>query len=183
MNSSHLCESLFFRVTKYFPAVITIAVLLSLAGCTTEPSGTTAEQILRSAEGGDFRGVSIGDDRNEVRNAENATSVYSMPDELVYRIDPGGKDSTWYEISYNFNQAGLYDINLEIYPKSDSGISQLKNDFISYYLNKYGDCKYYNGYCQWRAMTENGHIVSITLTDTISDQPRPCLKVNFNESN
>ena len=147
-----------------------------------EPEESSAEKIMRSAQGGDFRGVSIGDDRESVKSAENATSVYSMPDELVYRMDPEGDDSTWYEISYNFNQQGLYDINIEIFPKNDSNVAALKDDFVSYYLKKYGDCKNYNGYCQWRAMTENGHIVSITLTDSISNSPRPCLKVNFNES-
>jgi hypothetical protein len=153
-----------------------------MVSCGDGKEGSSTEQILRHSEGGDFRGINIGDDRESVLKAENGSTVYSMPDELVYRIDPNGTDSTWYEISYNFNQQGLYDINMDVYPKNDSGMRALKNEFVQYYINRYGDCKYHNGYCQWRAMTGNGHIVSITLTDSISTTPRPCLKVKFNES-
>ncbi len=161
---------------------VLFAIGLLVLACNNAPEKTPAEKILRHSEGGDFRGVNIGDDRESVSQFENGNSVYSMPDELVYRIEGEGAESTWYEISYNFNQQGLYDINMDIYPKNDSGLSELKNEFVEYYITKYGECKYYNGYCQWRAMTSNGHIVSITLTDSISESPRPRLKVNFNES-
>lgn len=153
-----------------------------LFACNSAQEKTPAEKILRHSQGGDFRGINIGDDRESVSQFENGTSVYSMPDELVYRIEGEGPESTWYEISYNFNQQGLYDINMDIYPVDDKGLSELKNEFIGYYITKYGECKYLNGYCQWRAMTSNGHIVSITLTDSISSMPRPHLKVNFNET-
>lgn len=159
-----------------------LLLLLSLLCCNHADKETSTEKILRHSAGGDFRGVNIGDDRDDVIKAENGSTVYSMPDELVYRIGDDNEDSTWYEISYNFNQQGLYDISMDIFPRTDSGLSELKNEFISYYINKYGDCKYNEGYCQWRTMTANGHIVSITLTDTITESPRPCLRVIFNES-
>jgi hypothetical protein len=157
-------------------------LLLNYCGCSNKQENTSAESILRAKEGGDFRGVNIGDDPQAIINSENGVSVYSMPDELVYRIDPFGKDSTWYEISYNFNTSGLYNINMMVFPKTDTLLGNLRNDFINYYLNKYGECQMNSGYCRWRAMTENGHMVSITISDTISGTTRPCLKVNFNES-
>lgn len=159
-----------------------ILLLLSLFCCNHAEKESPAEKILRHSAGGDFRGVNIGDNREDVIKFENGATVYNMPDELVYRIGDDNKDSTWYEISYNFNQQGLYDISMDIFPKTENGLSEIRNEFIEYYINKYGDCKYKDGYCQWRTMTENGHIVSITLTDTITESPRPCLRVNFNES-
>ncbi|MFN0033197.1 MAG: hypothetical protein ACKVOR_13635 [Flavobacteriales bacterium] len=164
------------------PAIVMVLCLM-LAACWEEkkPQGT-AEHILKSTKGGDFRGINIGDRPEDVKRTEDAETVYSMPDELVYRIPPNDKDSTWYEISYNFNQQGLYNIDLEIYPAADSGMSSLREDFITHYKLKYGECQVYNGYCQWRTMTEGGHIVSITLSDTLANAARPCLKVNFNES-
>lgn len=173
---------MFSRLTQNISAILAFTAALALFACDPKQDAGPAEKILRHSEGGDFRGVNIGDDRESVQRTENGASVYMMPDELVYRIDPSGADSTWYEISYNFNQQGLYDINMEIYPKDDSGFRVLKNEFASYYLARYGECKYFNGYCQWRAMTDNGHIVSITLIDSLTGAPRPCLKVNFNES-
>ena len=156
---------------------------MCLLGCDTEPpKGNAAERILKSANGGDFRGVNIGDEAKDVKMKEDAVSVYSMPDELVYRISPDHEDSTWYEISYNFNDAGLYDISLDVYPKDTNEVMVLRSTFITHYVEKYGECKFYNGYCQWRAMTENGHIVSITLADSLLQSPRPRLRVNFNES-
>lgn len=160
------------------------SLLLCLFGCeSTPPEGNAAERILKSANGGDFRGINIGDKAKDVKLKEDAVSVYSMPDELVYRISPEGEDSTWYEISYNFNEAGLYDISLDVYPKDTDEVRLLRSTFISHYVEKYGECKFYNGYCQWRAMTNNGHIVSITLADSLLQSSRPRLRVNFNESN
>ncbi len=158
-----------------------LIALLTLS-CNSGEDNTPSGKILRTGEGGDFRGVQIGDDPESVRAKENARSVYSMPDELVYRMNPSGEDSTWYEISYNFNQEGLYNINLEVFPLSDSILNSIKQEFISYYTEKYGECKHYDGYCQWRALSENGHVVSITIAGAPSTRDRPCLKVNFNET-
>lgn len=164
----------------YRPAFCFLMFLLSCNN--PEVAGNRAERILKATSAGDFRGINIGDKHNEVQMKEDANSVYSMPDELVYRISPDDKDSTWYEISYNFNENGLYDISLDVYPKDTTDVRELKNNFIAHYLKKYGDCKFYNGYCQWRAITNNGHIVTITLADSLLQSPRPRLRVNFNES-
>ncbi len=179
---AHLCIAVVFRQELHIYIAVVIAMVFVLFSCGSKQEETPAEQILKHSKGGDFRGVKIGDDRESVTKTEEGVSVYSMPDELIYRIDPQRDDSTWYEISYNFSRDGLYDIKMDIYPKSDSGLSALKKEFVEYYVDKYGECKYLDGYCQWRAMTENGHIVSITLTDSLSDKPRPRLKVIFHES-
>lgn len=143
---------------------------------------TASGKILRPEKGGDFRGVHIGDKPESVKKKENARSVYSMPDELVYRMNPTGEDSTWYEISYNFNKDGLYNINLEVFPANDSLKKSIHDEFMSYYTSKYGECKYYEGYCQWRALSENGHVVSITISAGPSARNQYYLKVNFNET-
>lgn len=179
---AHLCGIVVFRLELHRSTAICFAALIVLFSCGGRPEESSTQQILKHSKGGDFRGVKIGDDRASVSKTEEGVSVYSMPDELIYRIDPKKDDSTWYEISYNFSKDGLYDIKMDIYPKSDSALSALKNEFVTYYIEKYGECKYLDGYCHWRAMTENGHIVSITLTDSLSDKPRPRLKVIFHES-
>lgn len=160
--------------------VVVFTLILFSCGNTIEEKG--ANKILRSSKGGDFRGANIGDNPRQVEGSEGVNSVYSMPDELVYRMESDGEDSTWYEISYNFNEAGLYNIQLEVFPKNETHLKLYKDDFVRYYKEKYGDCKYVNGYCEWRAMTNNGHLVNISLTDSLIVKSRPCIKISFNES-
>lgn len=148
-------------------------------------ANTVEERCTKNSEklkGGDFRGINIGDGVSDVAGSEGVNSVYNMPDELVYRMESDSEDSTWYEISYNFNEAGLYNIQLEVFPKNETHLKLYKDDFVRYYKEKYGDCKYVNGYCEWRAMTNNGHLVNISLTDSLIVKSRPCIKISFNES-
>lgn len=161
---------------------VMLLLAVCLMACGEEQNKSDAEEIMLPDRGGDFRGVHIGDQREEVARIENAETVYSMPDELIYRAYPKGMDSMWYEISYNFNHQGLYDISLDVFPKTDVETRDLKTSFITYYKQRYGECAQTNGYCSWRAMTLNGHIVSITLTDSLQFDHKPCLRVNFNES-
>jgi len=160
----------------------TVMFVLMLFSCANTVEEKGARKILKSSKGGDFRGVNIGDKPSDVVGSEEVNSVYSMPDEIVYRIESEGEDSTWYEISYNFNEAGLYNIQLEVFPKNETHLLLYKKDFIRYYKEKYGDCAYLNGYCEWRALTNNGNSVNITLTDSILVKSRPCIKITFNES-
>ena len=157
-------------------------VCLVLLACRNNANGNEAEEIVRADRGGDFRGVRIGDQREVVLKTETAQTVYNMPDELIYRAYPDGKDSTWYEITYNFNNQGLYDISLDVFPTTSSRMQTMKQNFVAYYKERYGECKQTNGFCTWRAMTDNGHIVDITLTDSLQVDERPRLRVNFNES-
>jgi len=160
----------------------TAIFIFMLFSCANSVEEKGAKKILKSSKGGDFRGVNIGDKPSDVVGSEEINSVYSMPDELVYRIESDGEDSTWYEISYNFNEAGLYNIQLEVFPKNETHLQLYKDDFIRHYKEKYGDCAYKNGYCEWRTLTNNGNSVNITLTDSIIVESRPCLKITFNET-
>lgn len=165
---------------RIFSVVLFLAMLSW--GCNQKAPSNGAEAIVGADQGGDFRGIYIGDEREQVMRKESAETVYTMPDELIYRTYPSGVDSTWYEITYNFNEQGLYDISLDVFPKSTSESHDLKGHFVAYYKQRYGECTLSNGYCTWRAMTINGHLVSITLTDSLAYNNKPCLRVNFNES-
>lgn len=163
----------------YFLGLLSVFLILS---CSDKVEEKGARKILKNAKGGDFRGVNIGDNLKTVVGNEDAISVYNMPDELIYRIESDGEDSTWYEISYNFTETGLYHIRLDIFPKSKNYLGLYKEDFVNYYNQKYGDCTTRNGYCEWKVMTNNGHFVNITLTDSLIIKSRPCLKVVYSEN-
>ena len=74
----------------------------------TKTKESELSSILQSVEGGDVRGSTIGDRREDVLKREEANIVHNMPDEVTCRIPTGMKDSTFYDITYNFNEQGLY---------------------------------------------------------------------------
>lgn len=123
----------------------------------------------------------MGDAPHEVIASEGSNAVYSMPDELVYRIVPRTTDSTWYEISYNFNEQGLYDIHLDLIFKNDSIKHSLQREFFEYYTQKYGVSDTTSGAALWRTMTEKGSFVSIEMHDTPAKQSKPTMLIHFNE--
>lgn len=170
------------RANTLFFIIVASAALL-FAGCQTAQQQVNAEAILQPEKGGDFRGVRIGDKLKLVRRNEQATSVYSMPDELIYRFEPDEADSTWYEISYSFNEDGLNHINLDVYPASSELQEHLLEDFMAHYKQRYGDGKLLASHVEWRAMTEQGHLVTISLSRGISKETRSCIRLVYNESN
>lgn len=147
------------------------------------PEKGTVNQILKTNEAGDFRGINIGDKYSSVLEHEGEHTVYTMPDELAYRIPLGQKDSTFYEITYNFNEQGLYDIAMVIFPSGQPEINKLVDDFTAYYITKYGQPLNSPHAAEWRIMTGNGRIVKVIIADSLQKEGRPYMKVNFNEYN
>ena len=145
--------------------------------------GSEAEQILKSTETGDFRSVNIGDPYREVISREGEHMVYSMPDELMYRIPLDQKDSTYFEVTYNFNEAGLYNIVLEIFPRDEVQLSQMNQDFVAFYTSRYGPLTMKGGRSEWRVMTAEGRFVRVIIADSLRKNNKPCLKIHFDEYN
>lgn len=162
-----------------------VAAISFCFACGSEPENkSSADEILRASEPGDFRGVNMGDKPGDVLRKEGKDYVYSLPDELTYRIPLSRQDSTWYEITYNFSEDGLYDISLEIFPRSDSQRTRLTADFSKLYIERYGQPLIDGHYSEWKVMTaKNGRIVKIIMTDSLEKNGLPCIKLNFNEYN
>ncbi|MDZ4824131.1 MAG: hypothetical protein SH856_11785 [Flavobacteriales bacterium] len=162
-----------------------IPVLILMMACSPQKvDDNSTGEILKALEPGDFRGVNMGDLPDEVMSVEGKNYVYALPDELTYRIPLDQQDSTWYEITYNFNEEGLYDIMLEIYPKDDSQRVALADDFGKLYQQRYGTPAHDGNYLKWKVMTaKNGRIVRIVMNDSLEKNGIPYLKINFNEYN
>jgi len=158
-----------------------ISVVFS--ACQSAQAPVNAETILMPERGGDFRGIRIGDKPKSIKRNEAATSVYSMPDELIYRFEPNEIDSSWYEISYSFNDAGLNNIHLDVYPATDELKHHLTQDFANYYNQRYGSGKTMGDLLQWRGMTDQGRFVTVALSSGKGKENRSCIRLVFNESN
>jgi hypothetical protein len=164
-------------------ALILFTISFVVAGCQQQPSTISAETILQPSKGGDFRGVRLGDKPKFIKRKEESSSVYSMPDELIYRFEPNEADSTWYEISYNFNEDGLNHISLDVFPQSEELKEHLLADFESYYMERYGSSKRSSSQQEWRGLTVQGHYVTVTLLNDTSQRNGSHLRLVFNESN
>jgi hypothetical protein len=161
---------------------IIVLSLVAATGCQTSQTQLNAETILMPEKGGDFRGIHIGDQPKAIKRNEQATSVYSMPDELIYRFEPEEIDSTWYEISYNFHQDGLNHIHLDVYPANDALFDHLMSDFQGHYQQRFGDGKTHGSQLEWRSLTEHGRLVTVSLSKGNGKENRSCIRLLFNES-
>lgn len=109
--------------------------------------------------------------------------MYSMPDELIYRFEPNEADSTWYEISYSFNEDGLNHISLDVFPQTNELKEHLYADFESYYNQRFGPSKKNSTNQQWRGLTVQGHYVTVSLIHDTAGGEREHLQLIFNETN
>jgi hypothetical protein len=157
-----------------------LVMLLCLSCGNNTDSSSNAEELLEAEGEGDFRGVNIGDKKEDVMRSEGRDAeVYRMPDELIYRMPLGTEKLMWYEISYNFNEEGLYDISLEVLANSTDMRSSLTNEIVGYFKEKYGNPK---GNKSWHVMSQSGRVVDITVTDTLIIKNKPAIRVKYYES-
>jgi hypothetical protein len=164
--------------------IISIIVAVTVfCSCQQQQGPVSAEAILQPAKGGDFRGVFLGDKPTAIKRREEASSVYSMPDELIYRFESNESDSAWYEISYSFNEDGLNHISLDVYPKSRELREHLLADFENYYDERYGNSKKNQTKTEWRGLTTQGKYVTVTLMPESSTHKNDMLRLVFNETN
>jgi hypothetical protein len=162
--------------------VILIISCTVLYSCNESQAETNdVETIIKSVEGGDFRGNDLGDDIRKVMAREQRNIVYDMPDELTCRIPLNIKDSTFYEITYNFNDEGLYVIDLDVYPKSSSAVVELFDEFKDYYDKRYGKSTVDEGYTTWFTQSNRDTDVEITMIDETVEKNRPYLTITFYE--
>jgi hypothetical protein len=166
-----------------FLVAIPFMGLVCLMSCNQKPKADTlAEEIVAPGLGGELRGVSIGDDYDKVLQTDPATSLYSMPDEIVYRLPVDDASGTWYEITYNFNDRGLYDICLEIFPTDTLTSDEILADLLKLYASKYGAPILEEGYSTWKIMTENAHVITVDMTDSLKKHEKPMIRIRYNES-
>jgi len=156
------------------------ALLLSMGCGNHHDTDSNAEELLEANGEGDFRGVNIGDKKEDVIRQEGKDAeVYRMPDELIYRMPLGAEKLIWYEISYNFNDEGLYDITLEVLANSTDTRSSLSKEIVDYYKEKYGNPKNDKN---WHVMSQSGRVVDIGVVDTVVIKNKPAIRVRYYES-
>ena len=167
---------------RFWHLVIVCFGFVSLSSCEEEiKEPQTVEDIIKSIEAGDFRGLEIGDDIEKVMAREEKNIVYTMPDELTCRIPLDLKDSTFFEISYNFNDQGLYIIDLIVLPNDTFGTQMLFNDFKYFYDVRFGVADSTDGFTSWFTSSARGTDVEISMMDESRERGTPYLSISFYE--
>jgi len=162
-------------------------LLLALGACFTgcSPSGGQpggASELVGAGGSGDFRGMHLGDDRDMVRKKESNAAVYAMPDELVYRLPQQQGAPYSHEISYMFDENGLYDIDMRISAKNDSVIDALRQDILELYTTRYGAPRSEEDRQIWKAISISGRYIRVVLQDAPGNHAPSVLNLKFHES-
>lgn len=156
--------------------------LVFLFACDSpSPKNDEVDQLIQSEKGGDVRGTQIGDDWTVVRSREEQNVVYSMPDELICRVPLNMKDSTFYEISYNFGEDGLYIIDLSFFPRDANQTQKLYKKFKTYYDSKYGKSSEDQYFTVWYTSSSREKDLEISMTDESTEKGKPFLNITFFE--
>jgi len=162
---------------------ITYIALLVFYSCGTNTNNNDYPQglidVLDTNHPGDIHGTSIGDDIEYVMKKMKPHIVSEMPDELTARIPLSIKDSTFYDINYDFKNGELYSIDLDIFPKNFSDCNLLYNEFKKYYNRAYGEGSEDEGYVVWYTETKSGDDIEISLIDESYSNYKPYLAVTF----
>jgi hypothetical protein len=156
--------------------------LVFLFACNSpSPKKDGVDQLIQSESGGGVRGIQIGDDWTVVRSREEQNVVYSMPDELICRVPLNMKDSTFYEISYNFGEDGLYIIDLNFFPSDEAQTQKLYKKFKTYYDSKYGKSSEDQHFTAWYTSSSREKDLEISMTDESKEKGKPFLNITFFE--
>jgi hypothetical protein len=157
-------------------------VFLMLCSCSEKtPSIDPVQAILLSEEGGVFRGNDIGDSQPLVLQREEENIVYNMPDELTCRIPSSMKDSTFYDITYNFSEKGLYVIELDVFPQTNEQAQTLFSKFRAYYNTKFGESSEDEGFTMWKIKSARYKDVEVSMVDESIEAERPYISIVFHE--
>jgi hypothetical protein len=100
-------------------------------------------QLMELSSGGIFRGASFDmakSDVLDIENSRNTTSVYKDEEdtELVITTDMGADIMNFADVTYTFDEQGLYHIGVESYAVSKSSADRVFDMVKSYYTNKLG---------------------------------------------
>jgi hypothetical protein len=160
-----------------------ILFIFFLASC-SEQQGSP-EQALREV-GGDLknshlRGVSIGNSKDEVKSKEKKSPTEETESNLLYRNYTSNIDSSYYEINYNFDELGLFEIQTDVFLQSAENskafFELLKNKFN----DKYGSPTGEGEIISWSSKTDKGTALEVTISHEGIEYIKPFISINFIE--
>lgn len=148
-------------------AWLCIPILFFITSC-SEPKtdltqyGPIFNEVMLS-DAGVFRGANIGDSREAVKDLELTDPVESDSVYLYYEY--ATDTANIYNISYNFDERGLKEIQTEIYVMDVNEVEAIMDKFKLYFNNHYGASESQMGFNVWSVRSEKYNEIKISISD------------------
>lgn len=150
---------------------LTILAISFFYSCETKKDpiktyGVFVEKVIR-IEDGAFRGFNFGEKMDSVISREVSQAAEADEGYLYYeyKIDDAGS----FNITYDFNEAGLSEIQSDIFINNASQADSVYNSFRKYFDDHFGESEIDMGYNVWSVKSEKYGDIKINLTDETSD--------------
>ncbi len=147
---------------------VTVIVMYSCAPPLSKIAkyGPVFENVMRS-EMGIFRGFSLGNKIDSVQLKEPLKPIEADTDYLYYEIKPDSSYS--YNITYNFDETGLDEIQSDIYINNVTVADDVFSKFKMYFDEHFGESQNHQGYTVWTVKSEKYGLIIINLSDESAD--------------
>lgn len=162
-----------FIKTNTVKNLVSSFILLSfLISCSTEPKsalskyGPEVEAVVHT-DNGAFRGFNLGDKIDSVLAKEVGPASEADDGYLYYEFS---LDSTAaYNVSYNFDELGLNEIQSEIFITNPENTEKVFNAFKSYFDDHFGKSVSHQGFTVWTVKSDTYGDVRVNLSDDSAD--------------
>lgn len=159
-----------------------ICILFLLACASPEPQRSTIEQIIGTSERGVIRGMEVGDSQADVLIKETEKVLSNEPNELTCRLPLSQKDSTYCDITYHFSDAGLYKVELDVFPVNQDQSNDLFAQFKASYDHRFGASSVDDGFTMWNVRSFRGSNIEVSMIDEGLETGMPYLSIIFLET-
>lgn len=117
-------------------------------------SQNTFNQIFQPNKGGVFRGIYFNLNKDQIKAHEFETHIYAEDTNfVVYTVYLNSKESEFADIYYDFDEKGLYSINIETYLEQDTSADNLFKAASRFFTTRYGaGATMTDGYTVWKTV-------------------------------
>jgi hypothetical protein len=166
---------MYFLKHKQQSITVILLLIVCLSACTHSKSkleiyGTVFSTVIRN-DNGIFRGYNLGDKLDSVQSTETGKPLEMDTGYLYYenKIDSSNINIGSYNITYNFDDSGLNEIQSDIFIKNADRADEVFNKFKSYFDEHYGASETHMGFNVWTVKSTKYNNVRINLSDESSD--------------
>ena len=157
-------------------SILTSVTFCFLISCSTKPQsalrkyGPEVEAVMR-IDAGAFRGFNLGDQIDSVLAKEVAPASEADEGYLYYEFKLDS--STAYNVSYNFDELGLNEIQSEIFINNPENTEKVFNAFTRYFDDHFGKNVSHQGFTVWTVKSDKYGDVRVNLSDDSADLTIP----------
>ena len=172
------------RILKLFSLLF---FLLGIFSCASEQPKQDEEviefdSVFREDTAGLIRGSAMGDLPEDIVRREKATPVLNS-DTLVeydysYNLKTGNTDARLY---YAFDEFGLFEVQIDLYPKTEDEAKALRMEIDEELTAKFGKSKELGSVKRWTSFSRSNNLVEITLSNETADAGKPFISLNYLE--